>query len=153
MRALADDVDINKEEATWIAQGLRALAHVDGLDAAELALIEDFERQLQIPSTATDSFDAAGSPLRGDSQQAVFVRTLVLLSLVDGQSTKREEDFIADICSRLGVDDSTRETLTVDAKKYLLSSLAGVEHYRAQAEAVGQRLGLSSEQIAEVLAV
>ncbi len=152
MRDLLNDVDINKDEAVWIAQGLRALASCDGLDAAELAMVENLERELEIGSTAHDGFDAGASPLRGEAQQAVFVRTLVLLSLVDGRVSTRETDFIVDVCTSMGLSDEQREELEIDAKKYLLGSLEGVRHYRAQAVAVGKRLGLSEAQIDEALA-
>jgi hypothetical protein len=152
MRELLNNVDINKDEAVWIAQGLRALASCDGLEAAELAMVENLEQELEIASTAHDRFDADASPLRGDAQQAVFVRTLVLLSLVDGRVSTRETDFIVDVCKRMGLSDARREELEVDAKKYLLASLEGVRHYRDQAVAVGKRLGLSEAQIDEALA-
>lgn len=152
MRELFTDVDINKNEAIWIAQGLRALAKCDGLAAAELAMVESLERELDIGSTAHDAFDADASPLRGDAQQAVFVRTLVLLSLVDGRVSSRETDFIVDACTRMGLSDDRRAELEVDAKMYLLSTLEGVRHFRDQAIAVGKRLGLSEDQIERVLA-
>lgn len=152
MRELLNDVDITKDEAVWIAQGLRALACCDGLAAAELAMVENFEQELGIESTVHDGFEPDASPLRGDAQQAVFVRTLVLLSLVDGRVSTRETDFIVDVCNRMGLSDEHRGELEVDAKKYLLGSLEGVRHYRAQAVAVGKRLGLSEAQIEEALA-
>jgi len=152
MRDLFSDVDINKDEAVWIAQGLRALAKCDGLAAAELAMVESLEGELGIESTAHDTFDADASPLRGEPQQAVFVRTLVLLSLVDGRVSTRETDFIVDACSRMGLSDARRAELEVDAKQYLLSTLEGVRHFRQQAIAVGKRLGLSEAQIDEALA-
>ncbi|MCO4773239.1 MAG: TerB family tellurite resistance protein [Deltaproteobacteria bacterium] len=151
MRELFSDVDINETEAAWIAQGMRALAACDGLAAAELALVEQFEHELGIGSTATDDFDPAASPLRGDGQKGVFVRTLVLLAHVDGRVSSRELEFMDDVCSRLGVSGDDRAALEVDAKSFLLSSLSGVEHYRAQAEAVGRKLGLTDEQIAAAL--
>ena len=152
MRELLFDVDINESEAAWIAQGMRALAACDGLAAAELALVEQFEQELGIGSTATDGFDPTASPLRGVGQQSVFVRTLILLAHVDGRVSARETDFIDDVCRRLGIDEDQREELEIDAKKYLLSSLAGVEHFRAQAESVGRKLGLTDDQIAAALA-
>lgn len=153
MRELFDDVDINKDEAVWIARGLRALANCDGLAAAELAMVENLEQELGVGSTANDQFDADASPLRGDAQQAVFVRTLVLLSLVDGHVSARETDFIVDACKRMGLSDARRGELEVDAKKYLLGSLEGVREFRAQAVAVGRRLGLSDAEIDDALVV
>ncbi len=152
MLELFEDVDINRSEAVWIAQGLRALANCDGLAAGELAMVENLERELDIESTANDDFDADASPLRGEPQQAVFVRTLVLLSLVDGHVSGRETDFIVDACQRMGLSEERRAELEIDAKKYLLGSLEGVRQYREQAVAVGKRLGLSEAEIDEVLA-
>ncbi len=151
MRELFEDVEINETEAAWIAQGMRALAACDGLSSAELALVEQFEQEVGIASTANDEFDPTASPLRGADQEGVFVRTLVLLAHVDGRVSARELDFIEDVCERLGVDGGRREALEVSAKQFLLSSLAGVEHYRPQAEAVGRRLGLDDAQIAAAL--
>jgi tellurite resistance protein len=147
MRQLFQDVEINESEAAWIAQGMRALAACDGLSSAELAMVEEFEHELGIGSTATDTFDVATSPLRGEAQQGVFVRTLVMLAHVDGRVSSREVAFIDEVCARMDIAPERRAALEVDAKKFLLSSLAGVEHYREQAEAVGRKLGLTSEQI------
>lgn len=152
MRDLFTDVDINENEAIWIAQGLRALAKCDGLAAAELAMVESLEKELGIESTAHDGFDADASPLRGEAQQAVFVRTLVMLSLVDGRVSTRETDFIVDACTRIGISDDRRAELEVDAKMYLLSTLEGVQQFRDQAIAIGKRLGLSESQIEQAIA-
>jgi len=151
MRDLFPDADINETEAAWIAQGMRALAACDGLSAAELAMVEQYETELGIGSTATDDFDADASPLRGADQKQVFVGTLLLLALVDGRVSSREVTFIDGVCEKLGVAPEKRAELEVNAKKFLLSSLAGVEHYRGQAESVGQKLGLTAQQIADVL--
>jgi len=151
MPQLVTDVDINQAEAAWIAQGMRALAACDGLSAAELAMVEEFEQEQSVGSTATDDFDLEASPLRGDAQKAVFLRTLILLAHVDGRVTSREVAFLDKVCEQLSISSEDRAALEVDAKKFLLSSLAGVEHYRDQAEAVGRQLGLTSEQIASAL--
>lgn len=151
MPELVTDVDINQAEAAWIAQGMRALAACDGLSAAELAMVEEFEQEQSVGSTATDDFDLAASPLRGEAQTDVFLRTLILLAHVDGRVTSREVAFLDEVCAKLSVSADQRATLEVDAKQFLLSSLAGVERYRAQAEAVGRSLGLTPEQIASAL--
>ena len=151
MIQLFEHLDISAESAAWIASGLRALASCDGFHTAELALVEEFERSLGIAKSNDDEFDAGTSPLQSTEEREVFVCSLQLMSLADGRKSSREEEWIIGVCADLGVAEARRLELEIDAKKFLLSSLAGVTTFRAQAVSIGQSLGLSDEAIDEVL--
>jgi hypothetical protein len=152
MLELFAEMELNQEAASYIAQGLRALASCDGLHMRELALIESFERDLGLEPTDPADFKAnGGGPLASRQERELFIRSLQLMALADGRMSKREADWIADVSTQLGVDGERREQLALEAKKHLLGALAGVTVFREQAISVGRSLGLTDEDIAEVL--
>ncbi len=152
MIELFADVDLSNDAAAYIASGLRALAGCDGFHTNEIALVEEFERGVGIdPTSASDFQSAGGGPLKDDSERELFLSSLQLLALADGRISAREDEWITSVSSDLGIGEARRQELAVQAKQYLLSSLAGVNAFRAQAEAVGKSLGLTDAQIAEVL--
>ncbi len=152
MRELLNDTDLAPEAATFMSHGLRALAHLDGIHTSELALVEEFERSLGIPAGDPRKFDpSGGGPLADTEQKEAFFRTLQLMALADGRVSAREGQWIANVAGELGIEASRQEALAIDARKYMLSSLAGVTAFKEQAVAVGRSLGLSDAQIEEVL--
>jgi len=152
MIELFADLDLSKDAAAYIASGLRALAACDGLHNNELALVEEFERGIGIDATdAADFQSAGGGPLASGRERELFLSSLQLLALADGRISSREEAWIDGVCTDLGIAGGRRDELAIQARQYLLSSLAGVSAFREQAEGVGRQLGLTPEQIAEVL--
>jgi hypothetical protein len=152
MRELLNDTDLAPDAAAFMSHGLRALAHLDGIHTSELALVEEFERSMGIPAGDHRKFDpAGGGPLADSAQKEAFYRTLQLMALADGRVSAREDTWIENVAGELGIAADRQKTLAVDARKYMLSSLAGVTAFREQAVAVGRSLGLSDEQIQDVL--
>lgn len=152
MIELFADLDLSKDAASYIASGLRALAGCDGLHNNELALVEEFERGIGIdPTDAGDFSSGGGGPLATEKERELFLSSLQLLALADGRISDREDEWINDVSADLGISQDRREALAVQAKQYLLGSLAGVKAFRPQAEAVGRQLGLTDEQISAVL--
>ncbi|MCP4869880.1 MAG: hypothetical protein GY898_14310 [Proteobacteria bacterium] len=152
MIELFADVDLSQDAAAYIASGLRALADCDGLHNNELALVEEFERGVGIDPTNGGDFAAAGGgPLSSDKERELFLSSLQLLALADGRISDREDEWINAVCSDLGITGDRKDELAVQAKQYLLGSLAGVSAFRPQAEAVGHQLGLTDTQISAVL--
>jgi hypothetical protein len=152
MIELFTDLDLSKDAAAYIARGLRALAGCDGLHNNELALVEEFERGLGIDATDGREFaSAGGGPLTTSEERELFLSSLQLLALADGRISAREEEWLDDLCTDLGIPGDRKDELAIQAKQYLLSSLAGVSAFRTQAEAVGRQLGLTDEQISSVL--
>lgn len=151
MLQMFEDLEISKESASWMASGLRSLADCDGLHTAELALIEEFERSIGIDPTDGADFDGRNSPLGSDEEREVFIRSLQLLALADGVKSSREGEWIDRVCSCLNISDERQAALEREAKMFLLSSLAGVTAFRDKAVGVGESLGLSAEDIDEVL--
>ena len=151
MIQLFEHLEITKESAAWMASGLRALASCDGFHTAELALVDEFERSLGIEPTDGTTFDTRNSPLESDEEREVFIRSLQLMALADGRRSGREDEWLEQVCGCLGISEDRRAELETDAKKFLLSSLSGVTTFREQAVSVGRTLGLSDEDIDEVL--
>lgn len=152
MIELFADLALSKEAAAYIAQGLRALAACDGTHANEIALVEEFEQGLDIEPTEGDAFDLAdGGPLGSVQEKELFLRSLQLMALADGRISSREKAWIDAAAAGLGIDDGRRDELAVEARKYLLGSLAGVSAFYEQAFGVGRSLGLDEEAIVEVL--
>jgi len=151
MLQLFEGLDLSPESAAWMAGGMRALAACDGFHLAELALIDEFERGLGLPPSDGDDFDARDCPLESTEAREVFVRSVQLMSLADGRRSSLEDEWINRACSCLDISDERRTELEREAKKFLLSSLAGVTAFRAQAVGIGESLGLSAADIDEVL--
>jgi hypothetical protein len=151
MLQLFEELEITPESAAWMASGMRALAGCDGFHTAELALIDEFERGLGVDASAADDFDARTCPFDSEQEREVFVRSLQLMALADGRKSSRESEWIDRVCGCLGISDERKDALERDARKFLLSSLAGVTAFREQAVSIGQSLGLSDEDIDEVL--
>lgn len=152
MQELLTDLELDPNAAAFMSHGLRALAHLDGLHTSELALVEEFERAMGIPAGDARKFDAQGSgALTGVPEKEAFFRTLQLMALADGRVSSREREWMAKVARELGLSDERQAVLAVDARKYMLSSLAGVTAFREQAVAVGHSLGLNDAQIDEVL--
>ncbi len=151
MQELKSDVALSQEAARYIAQGLRALAYLDGLHTSELALVEAFERAYELPPTDGKDFDpAGGGPLAGDEKE-VFLRTLQLMALADGRISGSEASWIERVSEQLEIDAARCKELERDAKMQMLSSLSGVTAFREQAVGVGRSLGLSDADIDDVL--
>jgi uncharacterized membrane protein YebE (DUF533 family) len=152
MLAVSSEVPLSQDAAVYIARGLRALAGVDGLHPAELALVESFEQDLGLEPTSASQFQSqGGGPLTDSAQRELFVRSMFLMALADGRISAYEGAWIERVATEIGVPAERQRTLATDAKKFLLSSLAGVRAFRAQAMEVGRGLGLSEEDIAAVL--
>jgi hypothetical protein len=151
MLQLFEGLDITEESASWMASGMRALAACDGFHTAELALIDEFERGLNIEPTDGGDFDARTCPFDAPEAREVFVRSLQLMALADGRQSSREEAWIDRACECLGIAAQRKDELEREAKKFLLSSLAGVTAFRGQAVSIGESLGLSADDIDEVL--
>jgi len=151
MLQLFEGLEISKESAAWMASGMRALASCDGFHTAELALVDEFERGLGIDPTDGADFDARTCPFDSTQEREIFVRSLQLMALADGRKSSREGEWLDRTCDCLGIPEERRTELERDAKKFLLSSLSGVTAFRDQAVSVGESLGLSAEDIDEVL--
>ena len=152
MLELFADLDLSTEAAAYIAQGLRALAACDGTHANEIALVEEFERGLSLEPGDGDSFDlGTGGPLGTEAEKELFLRSLQLLALADGRISSREKVWIDDAAAGLGIDDGRKDELAIEAKKFLLGSLAGVKAFYQQAYGVGRSLGLAEADILEIL--
>jgi hypothetical protein len=152
MRELLSDTELDPGAAAFMAHGLRALAHLDGIHTSELALVEEFERSMGVPPGDPKKFDpTGGGPLGDAAQKEAFFRTLQLMALADGRVSAREREWMARVAGELGIPEARQAELSVDARKYMLSSLAGVTAFREQAVSVGHSLGLTAAQIEDVL--
>lgn len=151
MQEVKSDLAISPEAASYIAQGLRALAHLDGLHTSELALVEAFERAYELePADGKDFDPSGGGPLEGEEKE-IFLRTLQLMALADGRISGSESKWIEEVSAELDIPAERRAELERDAKKQMLGSLSGVTAFREQAVGVGRSLGLSDADIDEVL--
>jgi hypothetical protein len=152
MLELFADLDLSKEAAAYIAKGLRALADCDGTHANELALVEEFERGSDLPAGSADGFQVdGGGPLAGVQQKELFLRSLQLMALADGRISRAESEWLASVAGELDIDGDRQVELAVEAKKYLLASLSGVQAFYSQAYGIGRSLGLEDADIIEVL--
>jgi hypothetical protein len=152
MLELFADLDLSTDAAAYIAQGLRSLAACDGTHANEIALVEEFERGLNLEPGDGDAFELAdGGPLTTLAERELFMRSLQLMALADGRISTREKVWIDEAAGELGINDERKDELAVEARKFLLGSLAGVKAFYKQAFGVGLSLGLAEADIVEIL--
>ncbi len=149
MKDLFQPVELDLETTSFIAAGLRDLAEVDGVHAAEIAMIEAFEQDCGVQSV---KFDLRGDhPLRTEALRELFMRSAILLAMADNEISELEGVRLGQYAHLLGIDVARLAELYRDVKVYLLSSFAGAEIFRDQAEAIGEDLGLEDVDIKTTL--
>jgi hypothetical protein len=149
MKDLFQPVDLDLETTSFIAAGLRELAAVDGVHEAELALIEEFERDCGVSEV---KFDLRGEhPLKTDALREVFMRSAILLAMADNEISELEGVRLGQYAHHLGIDVARLAELYRDVKVFLFSAFEGAELFRDQAEQIGEDLGLEDVDITSTL--
>jgi len=126
------DQNLSTTQVVQLTRAMLSVAHVDGIQPAEAAMIGQFyesSRSGEMPTTAamlSDSaaFDAAvlaGSP-------AAVADTIVLMCLMagyaDGQLSAGERNVVASIASALGVSTSRFDELLGQVRDELIGALS-----------------------------
>ncbi len=138
MNMKVEPVDLDARTAAVIAAGMRKVAQADGesLHPAELALIEDFEREIPEGTEPTATIGDAAT-------RAIYLKSLVMVALADGRISEEEEEVIRDLAHGVGADEEDLRQVTDEVKREFLSIFSGVTHFREQVEKLAEELGVS----------
>jgi uncharacterized membrane protein YebE (DUF533 family) len=131
-------VDLDAKTAAAIAAGMRKVAVADGeaLHPNELSLIAEFEKDLPdgTPATSVAIWDA--------QVRSVYLKSLVMVALADGQISDTERAVIEDLALGVGADQADVVSAMNDVKQEFLAVFSGVTHFRDQVEQVAEELGV-----------
>lgn len=139
---------IDARTASAIAAAMMAVALADGeAHEAELALVGLFRAELP------DGVDPSGVVLTDPAVREVLVRSMLAVALADGAVGPEERDVIQEIARAHGVGSELVAALEARVCREMLQHFHGVRdpRARAQAERIGQDLGLSAAEVAGVL--
>lgn len=157
MKDQFEHLNMSQAQTEWFCRGLVDLAHADGLHETELEVIEEFCRSSQLDNVdleamAEQGFDiaAAAAALTGDARDAFFT-TCFILAYADGQLSTIEADRLEAYANTFSYEASKFEEAHVNARMFLISSLAAeIKNHVLLAE-IGRGFGLSEEQVATAL--
>lgn len=136
--------ELSEAEAAVIVAGMRMVAKADGdVHANELALIEELGKDLPLadPNTKLGSQDA----------RRVYIRSLGMLALADGVLSSTEVALIRELAHRQGLTMEQVDGELRSVKRRFFEKFSGVVTFKDQARSIGEGLGLSSEEIDDVL--
>ena len=127
---------------------MRLVSAADGSVPEELLIIDAFEDG--VPGAPVTEVDF--SLFQVDPVRRVFLGSVALVAIADGRVSEPELEILRGFARRVGADDAMLQATLRDVSQYLLSTFAGVHHFRDEAVAIGQGLGLSDADIDMVLA-
>lgn len=147
MKDFTPAVELTEKEAHHIGAAMRRISAADGIHEEEQRIIDEFLSGVpgQVPAEVDFSLFQA-EPLR-----RVFLWSVALVALADGGISAEEKATLHDFAQRVGAGDAEVAAALRDVGCFLLSTFAGVRLYRDEAVRIGQGLGLSPEDIAQVL--
>ena len=148
MLNLLTPTDLHPDAAVAIASGMHRMANVDEeFDAKERAVIAAFLKELNV-SEVPDSVELRH--LNDPASQALFLQSLAVVALSDGSIKKEAIALLQSYIDALGAHTTAQAEIRKVARR-MLAHFKGIFMIRTQAEMLGMSLGLSDEDIAEVL--
>ena len=142
-----EPVELDKDTTVAIAIGMKNMAEVDDeLHQDERVLIEGFLADLGDPGSSSLDFSLLADP----AVQDLFLRSLAMVALADGEIKQSEVELLQAYIDRLG-GGRTAQSVISEVGRSMLSRFAGVTVFREQAVALGRTLGLEDAEIDEVL--
>ena len=142
------DLDIDKSAAITIAAGMKAMAMADGDEhPAEIALVDRFLGEFQ-----SEDLDMNLATLNSTEVQTYFLESLALVALADGAILDSERAFMDEVIVQMNYQDSS-ESIFKSVGKSMLAYFQGVElpESKAQAFQIGRELGLTDQEIADII--
>ncbi len=148
-------VELDATQTELVCRGLLDLAAVDGVDPAELAMIEDFFAQSgggarSLDSLAALGFDpgAAAAGLTGAARDTFFISCYMLM-YADGAVSDLETQRMAEFGEAFGVDAEQLSAYDIRARQLFLGMMAEGLRNKDAVQQVGAELGLTADQIAQ----
>ena len=143
MQELYEGIDLTPEQSEWIVRGLLDLAAVDGIHETERALITEFHASEgggeTLTTLAAKGFDAKAAAGIFQTGGAKVVEAFIISS------------YLLIYADALGVGAAALEELHVQARLYVLQSLAHILWNRDTVKQIGASMGLSDSHITQAL--
>lgn len=134
---------LDERAAQTIATAMRMVADADGANVRELALIEEFERELQAAPTGELDLFAVDTP----ELREALLKSLVLVAFADGLVSDAEATVIRNIAHQVGLGRDDVQRATNEIAMVLISQLAGAKVFRPDVVRIGLEMGLDEAQI------
>ena len=144
-------VELDANTAICIAAGMKQMAASDNeIHKREVAFINDFIDEVGGTIDDLKVSDVDLSLLKSDELKSVFLKSLAVVALADGEIRQEEKDLLNSYASQLDYSGSADQILEEVARAFL-SRFRSITIFRENAEKIGRQLGLSDEAIKEVL--
>jgi uncharacterized membrane protein YebE (DUF533 family) len=145
MIEFAPPIDLSNAEAQALAQGLYAIARIDGLHPSETAMIGDFYRDAVGDDAAESTLasleresaiepETLASILARREVGQVFIKTAWLMAHADGAVSDGERAAIGRYAAALGLSDAANADLEEQVKDFLLRQLVHLHNLDAVRE-------------------
>jgi tellurite resistance protein len=136
---LVPEIDLTEKQARVIARGMLAVARAHGgVDERELELIHALSDG-DLDSAPELTVEEAAAELPEGEARRLFVKSCLLVALVDLSYSDEEKAVVGRYSSALGVSAEEVADLAQSVKEFLLSPLARLSNAEAVAE-VSKRL-------------
>lgn len=117
-----NDVELTESQAALIGRALLAVARSDGeMDPREVALIEELSPEA-LGGADPDPAELAAA-LPEPAQRDLFLRSALLVALVDRSFSDAEKALLGQYAAALGVSEEGLTELTSSVKAFLLEPL------------------------------
>jgi tellurite resistance protein len=135
------DISLDPFQSEAFARGLYAVAHVDGVHAAEEALVAAFWAECGGSTQALAEFgrrqaitaEELTTALSGQELRRLFLRTAVQLAFADGKVSDAERTLICGYAEALGLKEEL-QGIEDQARDFLMSQLSHVQNVDALAQ-------------------
>lgn len=136
--------DLTPAEAAVVVAGMRAVAEADG---------DVHERELELINQLGEGLEAADphTALASAEARALYLKSCAMVALADGVLSSVECTVIRTIGAAQGFGGDEVDAILRDVKREFFSVFAGVKHFRDQAVAIGESLGLDRGEIDNIL--
>ena len=151
---LFDECTLTQEQIQQIGHSLLHLAHIDGLDERELALIQSFyqtQSNEEVLTATSTEYDLSQSMTvikqGGDEVIKAFLISCFLLMYTDGHISSQEQAIINQFSVELNINSKTLDTFHYEAKLCLWTTLASQIRNRIALTALAKDLQLEESDL------
>ena len=153
-----EDLNLTTTQTEWFCRGLMDLASSDGVHESELELIEEFCTSSNLDEAAVARLSALGfsaseakAHLEGVTLDA-FMTTCYVLAYADGELSDIEAARLQRYADEFGYSNEQLAKAHVEARQFLISSLANEIKNHVLVREIGAAIGLTESQINAALA-
>ncbi len=136
-------VELDQDQTLNIAAAMKAVSLADGVNPREQQIIDSLVEGISAEIPPKADLSLFSTP----DQRRVFMCSVVLVALADGAVSPEEMSLLEEYASQLDLGADSLPATIRQVGISMLSSFAGVHHFREQVQEIGETLGLSPEEI------